>query len=130
MIVWERSRRIPRWVQAALSALQFAGRSRVPDLSDTEWRQLLDFTDRCQATLVLDSAAKGFPAWAADRIARDREKNAERVTRAFRAYDELAAGFRLAGMEFATLKGFTQWPDYLAELRLRVQYDLDLFCPA
>src|SRR5580693_9450120 len=35
-----------------------------------------------------------------------------------------------AGIEFVFLKGTSQWPHFVADPRLRAQYDLDVLCPA
>jgi len=38
--------------------------------------------------------------------------------------------FPAAGIEFVFLKGTSQWPHFVADPRLRAQYDLDVLCPA
>lgn len=63
------------------------------------------------------------------RIGANLTANQLRLQAARQAYAEIAARFEEAGIEHVALKGLTQWPDFVADPRLRVQYDIDLFCP-
>src|SRR5262249_3092362 len=42
---------------------------------------------------------------------------------------EISGRFSVAGVEFVILKGLTHCPDFVADPRLRVQYDIDFYCP-
>jgi Uncharacterised nucleotidyltransferase len=44
-------------------------------------------------------------------------------------YREASEAFETGGLEFITLKGFTHVPGFVADTRLRVQYDFDLLFP-
>lgn len=52
--------------------------------------------------------------------------NAERWTRLKQTYREIASALEENGIEFAVLKGFSQWPLFVADPRHRTQYDIDL----
>lgn len=122
----------PRHVAALISALQF--RNPRPELlrtlDDAEWKQLLAYSDPARLTLICDRAwHKLLPNWVRDRVARNLADNTERLARALHAYQELAEVMRRAGAEHLVLKGFSQWPHFVSDLRLRPQADLDIYCP-
>ena len=87
---------------------------------------VLDFCDRNQLTLVLGAAK---PEWASDRTARNLADNTERLRRIRALQSQVGNWLAAAGIEFIFLKGTTQWPHFVADPQLRVQYDLDLFLP-
>jgi MFS family permease len=92
---------------------------------------MLDFCDRTQLTLVLGSLAGGeLPDRARERIARNLAENTERVRRIRALQAEIDGWLTAVGIDFIFLKGATQWPHFVSDPRLRVQYDLDLFCTA
>ncbi len=151
--------RIPRWAEAVLSALRFPlHETTVPpspgpgdaaprrakhalaaapaaeplgSLTDSDWERALAFCDRHQLTLLLGHlAGERLPDPVRGRIESNFAANAERYRRTTRTYQEIAAAFQARGIESVLLKGFTQWPEFIADPRLRMQYDLDLFCPA
>ncbi len=127
-----RSLRIPLYAQAVFDALHFAEPSfdALKRLSDHEWHKLIGFCHRTQ--LAIPFALRGqdyLPAWVADRFHQNLANNAERWRRTKRAYQEVSDAFEGAGLEFVTLKGFTHAPSFVADPRLRAQYDLDLFFP-
>jgi hypothetical protein len=103
---------IPPNVRAILDALSFDGRPA--DLSSID----LAFADRSQLTLLLARHVKSVHVDSA--LAR----NTERVAKIGREYAEIAPLF-----DHVVLKGFTHVPDFMDDLRLRVQYDLDLYVP-
>ncbi|HWB86668.1 MAG TPA: nucleotidyltransferase family protein [Bryobacteraceae bacterium] len=110
---------MPREAAAALAALSFQDRALVPDLT------LWEFYDRERLTLLLRP-----PDGAAAPLLRAREsKNIERVARLRSTFAEISTALAERGIEFAVLKGFSLWPDFVPELRRRLQYDLDFFCP-
>jgi len=117
--------RVPKGVAAAMATLRF-GRAGI----GTEI-PALDFCDRNQLTLVLGAAAgDALPQWARERIARNLADNTERLERIRVLQAQVGEWLTAAGIEFVFLKGTTQWPHFVADPRLRVQYDLDVLCPA
>jgi Uncharacterised nucleotidyltransferase len=123
----------PRHVAALVSALQFQNPrpELLRTLDEGEWKQLVAYSDPARLTLILGRAwHKLLPDWVRARIARNLADNTERLARALHAYQELAELLRRAGAEHLVLKGFSQWPHFVSDLRLRPQADLDLYCPA
>jgi hypothetical protein len=70
-----------------------------------------------------------LPEWGRQRINQNLSDNSERLERIKGAVFEISDDLGNAGTAYAILKGLTQYPRYVSDLRLRVQYDLDLFCP-
>ena len=87
---------------------------------------VLDFCDRNQLTLALGAAK---PEWVCDRTARNLADNTERLRRIRALQSQVGSWLAEAGIEFIFLKGTTQWPHFVPDPQLRVQYDLDLFLP-
>jgi len=91
----------------------------------------LDFCDRTQLTLVLGAAlGDALPQQAGERIARNLADNTGRLARIRELQATVGDWLSAAGIEFVFLKGTTQWPHYVADPSFRVQYDLDVLCPA
>lgn len=125
------SERVPQ-AAALFSALRF--RDRRPEslraLGEAEWRRLLAFSDRAHLTLILGHVCPDqLPGWVRERIGRNLEDNTERLVRIQAAYLEIAEALLRAGAEHLVLKGFSRWPHFVAEPRLRQQSDIDLYCP-
>jgi Uncharacterised nucleotidyltransferase len=122
----------PRHIDAVVSALHFE-RPRpelLQQLSDAEWEKLLDYSDIARFTLVLRQNHRDrLPEWVKARVDRNLADNIERVTRTQWAYVEASEALRAVGARHLVLKGFAQWPYFLADVRLRLQADLDLYCP-
>ncbi len=126
------SRRIPLYAQAVFDALQFAEPSffGLKGLPDGDWHKLIGFCHRTQLAIPFALRAHDhLPAWVADGFHQNLANNAERWRRTKHAYREASGAFEAAGLEFVTLKGFTHAPGFVADPRLRAQYDLDLFFP-
>ncbi len=126
------SPRIPGEVAALLDALQLEGSNTegLLGLDDAGWQRLLDFCDLAHLALVLSQVdAAGFPNWVAERLARNAADNARRFERVKAAYVEAAAALARAGTSHVVLKGFAQAPDYVADPRLRMQSDIDIYLP-
>lgn len=122
----------PPHVQALISALQFqqARPELLRRLSDSEWQQLLSYSDLSRLTLILGQSCRNeLPQWVQARVDRNLADNNQRVIAIQRAYLEAAAALQEVGAEHLVLKGFSQWPFFLADVRLRQQSDLDLYCP-
>jgi hypothetical protein len=126
------SRHIPVHAQALFDALHFtAPRFEVlSGLTDAAWRQLVDFCHRTQLAIPFALRCHdSLPAWVADRFDQNLVNNAERWRRLKLVYQKASGAFEAAGLEFVTLKGFTHAPGFVADPRLRAQYDLDLLFP-
>src|SRR5262249_53610975 len=129
--------RLPQPVWAVLRALRLEDPeySALTALDDSGWRQALDFTDRAQLTLALSDrlAAAGLggrlPAAIRGRLERNLADNTKRTRRIRELVAEISGRFSVAGVEFVILKGLTHCPDFVADPRLRVQYDIDFYCP-
>lgn len=105
-------------------------RSDLRSIPDTEWRRLLDLTDRSQLTLPLAARCRHeLPEWVQERLAGNLQNNAIRHNRTLHAYREVDRALTSKDVDFMVLKGFSQWPHYCEDLRHRPQYDLDLYCP-
>jgi hypothetical protein len=70
-----------------------------------------------------------LPAWVRSRIDQNICDNRERFERVKAIYLEMASALREASAEHLVLKGFAQSPDFVKDPGLRMQGDLDLFCP-
>ena len=129
---WEDNSRLPRAVAAVMAALRFSGRAKTTlrALTDAEWQTALAFTDRAGLTLILGAVCRdALPAWVRERIDRNLSRNAERLQRLRSSLGEIAARLDSRGIEYLLLKGFSQQTEYVADPRLRVPYDIDLFTP-
>jgi hypothetical protein len=127
------SPRIPREVAALIDALQLEGSNSdaLLGLDDGDWAQLLEFCDIAHLALPLSQVgAMGFPDWMVRRLEQNVADNARRVERVQAAYIEAAAALERVGAPHVVLKGFAQVPDYVADAKLRMQSDIDLYCPA
>ena len=123
------SERLPRPVTAVLERLQFS-RDRAPFDPGLDWRAVLDFCDRQVLTLWFGTAAgDALPGPVRERIAANLAENTERLARVRNLQAQVGAWLDAAGIEFTFLKGTTHFPHFVADPRLRAQFDLDLFCP-
>ena len=124
--------RIPRELAALIAALQLKGATTeaLLELEEREWESLLRFCDLAHLTLRLARVeASGFPSWVVERLKRNVADNGARFERIKAIYREAADAMAQAGVEHIVLKGFTQTPEYVADAHLRVQSDLDVYCP-
>lgn len=124
--------RIPREVAALIAALQMKGadNDQLAKLKDDEWDSLLRFCDPAHLTLPLSQVcSSNFPSWVLDRLRTNLSDNATRFERVKSTYKEIVGAFDAAGIEHLVLKGFTQAPQFIPDVRLRQQSDLDLYCP-
>ncbi len=126
-------RRIPHHVRALLSALQFRDPNLegLRSLQESEWRELLQFCDLAHLTFALwRNCGNVLPAWVRERIERNASDNAKRFERIKDVYAELAAALDDAHIQYLVLKGFAQYPGYVEDPRLRMQSDIDIYCPS
>ena len=115
-----------------LQALRIDG-AGAPNLSESGWRQALDFADLAQLTLVLRAQLErrgweGVPASIRQRLDRNLADNTERGRRLLAASAEIEERLEKAGIAFVILKGQTHSPDFIPDPRLRTQYDFDYCC--
>ena len=94
-------------------------------LSERDWQELLQFSDRTQCTLFL-RAGGVEPPWFQDAAAKRRSANRLRRSRLRAEYRQLADTFMQHGVDFVLLKSFTHEADFGFDGEDRVQYDLDL----
>ncbi|MBI3696656.1 MAG: nucleotidyltransferase family protein [Acidobacteria bacterium] len=116
--------RLPQPIRAVLEMLRLDQTERQ---QPQDWNEALDFLDRTQLTLALP--AEMAPPEVRRRLERNLADNTERLRRLREASAEIAGRFEAAGVEFVALKGLSHFPDFVADLRRRVQYDLDFYCP-
>jgi len=91
---------------------------------------VLDFCDRASLTLIFGAAAGDtLLDWVRARIAANLVENTARLERVRALEDQLTDWLTAAGIQHIFLKGTTQWPHFVSDLRLRPQVDLDLYCP-
>ena len=131
-IHWQTTRGVPRCCAAVLDALKFTTVSlgSLSSWNEDDWKQALDFCDSSQLTLLTANACRGgLPSWVAERTRRNLDANVTRLEQLQREYLQIARGFEAASVEHVVLKGFAQAPWFVSDLRLRPQYDLDLWCP-
>ena len=124
--------RIPNHVEALLAALRFRDSSsdKLNELQESQWQELLSFCDVMHMTLTLGEVCGGvLPTWVRSRIEHNLADNTRRFLRIRDTYAEVANALREANVESLVIKGFAQSPDYVENPRMRVQSDVDLFCP-
>jgi hypothetical protein len=89
----------------------------------------LEFCDLAHLSLPLAQLdLTGFPQWVTDRLERNVSDNARRLEHVHAAYAEAATALVKAGVSHLVLKGFTQAPHFVTDLRFRFQSDIDLYC--
>jgi len=99
-------------------------------LTDAQWREALEFSDRWQLTLSLRRTARdAMPGWIRERTDRNGARNRERLARLEQLYRDLAAALAAAGIQFLALKGLAHCPDFGSQPEDRTQCDIDLFVP-
>jgi hypothetical protein len=99
-------------------------------LSDPEWRQLLAFCDLAHITLPLANQCEALaPAWVQSRLKQNLADNRAHGIKIAEAYSEIAAALADASVDHLVFKGFTQCPDFASTLDIRMQSDIDLYCP-
>ncbi len=125
--------RIPQHVEALLAALKFqdAQPEALRSLDESEWRELLEFTDLAHMTFPLWRTCTNFlPDWVRERLERNAADNALRFQNIKAVYLELATALADVEVEHLVIKGFAQYPGYVEDPRLRMQSDIDLYCPS
>jgi hypothetical protein len=124
--------KIPTYVSVLLSALRFRGAQpeSLRSLDNAEWRQLIAYCDEMHLTLHLGQVCRDqLPDSVRSRIDRNLSDNTQRFDLLKKAYAGVANALRSVGAEHLVLKGFAQWPGYARDPLLRMQADIDLYCP-
>lgn len=124
--------RRPRHISALLSTLQFQNpRPELLRTLDThQWQELLKYSDRAHLTLIFGRTFRDYlPRAVQARIDQNHADNALRRDSIQTAYKEAADALASCGVPHLVLKGFSHCPDFVPDLRLRMQSDLDLYCP-
>ncbi len=125
------SPRVPKEFAALMDALQLEGSNTdaLLALDDAEWLRLLEFCDLSHLALALSQVNLArAPVWVLGRLEGNVCDNSQRFEHVRAAYIEAAGALRRAGVPHVVLKGFTQCPDYVSDMRLRMQSDIDLYC--
>jgi predicted MFS family arabinose efflux permease len=129
---WDQCDAIPGWAAALLKALRFHGGSTeaLGRLESKGWRKLLEFADRMRLTLVFSNrCSDSLPDSVRERTDSNFRSNCRRYESILNAQLEMAAAFDARAIQFVVIKGLTQSPGFCADPRLRMQYDVDLYCP-
>jgi hypothetical protein len=124
--------KIPSLVGSVIGALRFTrpDRSGLRDLNEAQWEECLSLCDRMHLTIPLrQNCEDNLPIWVRSRIDQNIVGNKERFERLKNVYLEIAKELRGVGAEHLVLKGFANSPDFVKDPSLRMQGDLDLFCP-
>jgi hypothetical protein len=115
-----------------LQALRFNNRdtAALEAIPRSAWPALLHAADAEGLTLPLGLRCRGLlPAMVEARIAHNLENNAARHERLSASYAQVAAALQARGIPFVLLKGLSKTRYYVADLRYRPQYDIDIYCP-
>jgi hypothetical protein len=124
--------RIPREFAALIAALQLKGGNveALLELSEREWKSLLQFCEPAHLTLLLSQVETyAFPSWVRERLGKNRADALLRFENTRTTYQEIAAALNNSGIEYVVVKGFTQAPEFVEDAHLRLQSDIDLYCP-
>ncbi len=123
-------------VRSVLEALRLDARKDLElPAGEEDWRQALAFADHTQLTLALRARLAASPLWdrvppeVRARLDRNLADNTTRLDRIQAAFQQIVDGFEAAGVEFLVLKGLSHSPSFIADPRMRVQYDMDFYCP-
>jgi len=121
--------RIPGHARAVLEALRFDGDGvRLAALDDAGYRRLLEFCDRAQLTLLLNSSRRdSLPGWVRERIDRNLAGYSRRFERLKQSLFEMADLLDDRGIEFVLVKGLAHAPDFTPDALFRAQGDIDLW---
>src|ERR1700690_2284213 len=117
--------RLPEHALAVIEALRFDGDSRrLAALDEAGYRKALDFCDRAQLTLLLNSLCRdALPGWVRERIDRNLATYSQRFDRLKRSLFEIADLLEARGIEFVLVKGLAHSPDFTPDPLLRAPGD-------
>jgi hypothetical protein len=120
-------------LNVAMAALKFhdAQRDGLRKLDKAACEDLLATCNRTRLTILLrQNCGDELPEQVRSRIDQNIRDNRDRFERLKNSYLEIVRAFQEVGAEHLVLKGFTQSPEFAPDPSLRMQGDLDLFCPA
>jgi MFS family permease len=123
---------IPASVGAILSALRFHdGHTEIlRRMTDSQWQDLFSRWEISRLLIPLrQRCGDQLPEWVRTRIDRNLADNAERFQQIKKAYWAFVGAVRDTKAEHVVIKGFAQWPDFIEHPRLRLQSDIDVYCP-
>ncbi len=123
---------IPYVLGALLEALQVQGANveRLECLDDVGWKRVLEFCDLAHLTLLLSELRDAeFPVWVKQRLAKSASDNRDRFNHVYAAYHEARTALDVVDIPHVVLKGFTQAPEFVSDPHLRMQSDIDIYCP-
>ena len=123
---------IPKEVKALFAALQLRDEhtQQLESLNEEEWKSLLSFCERSYLTFpLLQVQNDRFPSWVVEQLKNNAVDNAKRFERTKKTYVELAKVLESSDVLFIVMKGFAKCPEYVSDPRLRMQSDIDLYCP-
>jgi hypothetical protein len=126
------TRNIPNEVKALFTALQLRGgqTEQLQRLNDSEWKSLLSFCEMAYLTFpLLQVQNNGFPVWVVERLKRNAADNTRHFESVRATYREVAEALESSNVQYVVLKGFANCPEYVSDPRLRMQGDIDLYCP-
>jgi len=126
------TRNIPKEVLALFQVLQLssAQTAQLRGLNDLEWKSLLSFCEMSYLTMpLLQAQNDGFPSWVVEHLERNATDNARRFDRVKATYLEVAKALENSDVQYVVMKGFAKCPEYVSDPRLRLQTDIDLYCP-
>jgi MFS family permease len=127
-----RSARMPQYGMAVLGALQFSDPDTklLKSLNETEWNRVLHFCDASQLTLILGHLCRpSLPEWVRTRIDLNYRSSTERFARLNASLFEILDSLQSKNINVVTLKGHAHSPHFTPDPMLRVQGDIDLWCP-
>jgi hypothetical protein len=105
--------------------------SRLWVLSDGQWDQALEWLDVSGLALyfldriIEQHLQEMIPRRVLARLQQNLAENTWRTSQMIAEANTIHARFQDAGLSYATLKGFSLWPDSVPRLELRSQLDLD-----
>jgi predicted MFS family arabinose efflux permease len=115
-----------------LAALQFQHPQGQPlqSMTNSEWHDLFCRWEISRLLIPLrQTCGDMLPEWVRSRIDQNLADNRERFERIKQAYSDFALASEERGAEHVVIKGFAQCPDFVEHPRLRLQSDIDLYCP-
>ena len=99
-------------------------------MTDSEWHDLFCRWEISRLLIPLrQTCGEVLPEWVRSRIDQNLADNGERFERSKQAYSDFALASEEKGAEHVVIKGFAQWPDFVEHPRLRLQSDIDVYCP-
>lgn len=122
---------MPSYARALLGAISLSDSTPnlLGRLDETEWRNLLQLSDRMQLTLLVGYLGRPhLPLWVRERIDRNYIDNGLRFSRLEALLAEINRALAEHSIDFAVLKGFTHSSHFNPDPASRSQGDVDIWC--